>query len=729
MSFLAWTFLFGALAVVGPIVAHLLSKPRFRRVPFTMLRFLRAGQSHSHSRRRLRDLLILVMRCAIIILIAILFAQPVLYVRAKPQAQTAVYHLALDDSMSMAYRDGDRSLFERMTGKALDRIRQAPEDAAFHVYGLASGRSSHGLKKSEAMAAVKQLKVVPAAVRLTDFFPALGQASRAAVPGSMIDAVILSDFTPGTLREFEQVAAPAVVDEIRCEPVLPEKPAENTAIAGARLVGATGDTVSLDATICHYGSSQQQCTLTAQAEGLGTVGKEELTLAPGQRRVVRLQIDLNPKLRGRDRPCLPIELSLSRGDGLVEDDTYRIAVYLPRAAKTNVVLVHRGEETFLFETALQALSSQDRPGRTTSAGAIDLVYLTKVPQGRLTARDLDGADIAVFSSLPTGPSGQTGDLKAFAQKGGKLIFFTAGAQDLEPAALLSREGLLAAQPQRWVQAITYPEPRPCTEGSLALDERSARSLSNYRLDRVALKGYWLCRPAAQAQCLWRLAGGEGLLYAVPCGHGQSTFVNTSIDDSLGLLAKSSAWVAFCRSLLGETDQAQQFCFSTGDRPVLHIAEQKGRGAEPVTRDERTAVSVENCDGRKVRAAVQGNVLVLPPPAGLGWMKTTDEPTLYVGINLPAGETDLTAPSQEQIDNIVQRAFVTQHVGWAMRTTTPGPRETVGTAHATATTLGGRPNQAGAIGSSFRQKPVWPIFAWAAMVLLVLESAVANRLRR
>jgi hypothetical protein len=66
VSFLAWTFLFGSVAVVGPIVAHLLSKPRFRRVPFTMLRFLRRGQSQSHSRRRLRDLLILLLRCAII---------------------------------------------------------------------------------------------------------------------------------------------------------------------------------------------------------------------------------------------------------------------------------------------------------------------------------------------------------------------------------------------------------------------------------------------------------------------------------------------------------------------------------------------------------------------------------------------------------------------------------------------------------------------------------------
>lgn len=492
VSFLAWTFLFGALAVIGPIVAHLLSKPRFRRVPFTMLRFLRAGQSHSHSRRRLRDLLILLLRCAIVVLIAILFAQPVLHVKATPKVQKAVIHLALDDSMSMAYRDGSRTLFERMIEKALDHVRQAPEDAAFNICGLASGRSSQGLTKSEAITAIKQLTVVSAGVRLADFFSALGQAGRAAGPDAMISAVLLSDFTPSILREFEQIQTPATVEEIYCEPIMPDKPAENTAIVAARVAGLIGDTLNLDVTVAHYGPTQRECTVTAGLPDHRSLCKQELSLAPGQHRAVRLQMGLSTGLHRPDQPCLPIELSVSQEDGLAEDDTFRIAVYVPRATQTNVVLVHRAEETFLFETAIQALSN---------SGSLERLSLTKVPQGRLTTRDLDGASIAVFSSLPAGPSVRAGDLKAFAQRGGRLIFFTAGTQDLETAKLLSREGLLAVQPQRWVQAITYPEPRPCTGVSLDLDEQAARSLSNYRLDQVALKGYWLCQPAAQAQCL------------------------------------------------------------------------------------------------------------------------------------------------------------------------------------------------------------------------------------
>ena len=72
MSFVNWIFLFGGLAVAGPVIAHLLARPRFRRLPFTMLRFLHTGQFESQSRRKLRDLLILLLRCAIIVLIAML---------------------------------------------------------------------------------------------------------------------------------------------------------------------------------------------------------------------------------------------------------------------------------------------------------------------------------------------------------------------------------------------------------------------------------------------------------------------------------------------------------------------------------------------------------------------------------------------------------------------------------------------------------------------------------
>jgi hypothetical protein len=690
VSLLAWTFLFGSLAVAGPVVAHLLSKPRFRRLPFTMLRFLRRGQSQTHSRRRLRDLLILLLRCAIIVVIAVLFAQPVVLVKTEPPRQTIAYYLALDDSASMAYRDGGKTLFERATNATIDRVEHAPDGATFSLYGLASGRSSQNLTKSEALAVVKQLKVVPFKARLADFISALRQAHQKASPGQTIAAFVLSDFTPSVLKEFEQVREPAVVDEIHCEPITPDTPADNVAITGARLAGIAADILNLDVTVSRYGPKQRTCTLTACMAGGEPFCTKEVDLSPGQPRVIRLQINPGLQWRRTDQPCLPIELSLSPGDGLAEDDGYRLAAYVPAPGETKIVLVHQRDETFLFETAIQALHS---------SGSLDRLSLVKVPQGRLSSGELEGADLAVFSHIPSGSSYRVSDLRAFVQRGGKLVFFTSQVEDPESAGPLWREGLLAAQPRQWVAAVTYPQAEPCPGASLALDSQAARSLCNYRLDQIALKGCWQCEPAEKAECLWRLNCGEGFLYALPCGHGLSLLVNTSIDDSLGLLAKSPAWVAFCRCLIGKEDPVQPFCFSTGERPVLRVADNQ-------VPDLRTAIRIENCNGRKGQAAVQGNMLVLPPPIGIGWMKTIDPPALYAGINLPADETDVTAPTQEMVAGAVQRAFITRQAG-------DGPAIAAKAAPI----------------HNLRRKPIWPIFAWAAIALLVLESTVANRLKR
>ncbi len=693
MSFLGWTFLFGTLAILGPIAAHLLSKPRFRRVPFTMLRFLRSGQRESHSRRRLRDVLILLLRCAVIVLIAILFARPVLHVKPEPQEHRSIHYLALDDSMSMAYHDGDMTVLERMIEAATEYVRRAPDDSAFSLCALASGRSVYDLNKGQAIAEIKRLRPVPGTAALEGFFSALRQTGQTVSQHDTLRATVFSDFSPSVLAEFERVAQPALVDDVRYEPIAAAEPIDNAAIMGARLAGAMDDQLNIDVTIANYGSRRQQRTLTAHVSDLDPVVLE-LDLAPQQRDALHVQIDLGPRGAAGNDPSqgrlgyIPIDLALSPQDGLAEDDTYRIAAYVPAAERTNLLLVHRAEETFLFETAIEALSQENRLNRP---------EVKKVTQDRLTFSDLAWANVVVFSSLPYGAACSPTNVERYLRAGGKLIYFSTQTQVQDVASdqtamRLWQAGLLPALPDKWIDETAFPEPQPHTRGWFDLDDRAAQSLAAYRLDRIAVKGAWQCRIDPDAQCIWRFANGTGFIYAKALNQGASVFINTSIDDSLGLLAKSRAWVAFCRYLLGESDQMRQFCFSTADRPVLYLPE-AGLMAQ---------LPIENCDGRHATARVEGATLRLPAPAGLGWMKTLNEPKLYAPINLPDGETDLAAPATEAVAAAIQRTFIIDS----------DKRQTVAQA-----------------GAKIERKPIWPMFAWAAIALLLAESALANRLKR
>jgi hypothetical protein len=684
VSFLGWTFLFGAVAVAGPILAHMLAKPRFRRVPFTMLQFLRDGQHESRSRRKLRDLLVLLLRCTIIVLIAVLFARPVLHTRVQPPQHRSIHYLALDDSMSLAYREGGTSLFERMVGRAVDYVRRCDADASFNLCALASGRTVHDLTRSQAIAEIKRLAPVPKSARLVDFLSALKQAAQTTAAGDAISAVVISDFTPNILQQFERVREPAPVQEFRHEIIAPAGPWNNAAVVDARAVEVAGHKVNMDITVANYADNPQPRELTLKSSELRATSVK-VDLAPHERRVVRMQADTGPTADRPDQVCLPVELTLAPNDGLAEDDTYRLAVYLPGTTATNILLVQRGEEGFLFETALGALAQQD-VGKGLS--------LRKVQEGRLSGADLAWAHVVVFSSIPTGLPCPSGALKNHLAGGRKLIFFATRAGSRQMIERLLREGALPAVPDKWVPETVYPEPQPLT-GTDTGSDHAVQSLRSYRFDKIALKGYWQCRPTPDAECLWRLSNGAGFLYLASPWGGSSLLVNTSMDDSLGLLAKSRAWVTFCRYLTGEADRLRQFCFSPEDRPVLSLPD-SARVAQPTT------LALENCDGSRTRATNEGTRVLLPPPTGLGWMKTLSEPVLYAAVNLPAGETDVSTSAEEMVAGAMKHAFVTGEV--------QGPAPVLAS-------------------SKLENRPLWPAFAWAALLLLLLEPAITNRLKR
>src|SRR5713101_5749192 len=76
MSFLAPLFLLGALAVALPVVFHLIRRTTRERTPFSSLMFLQPSPPRLTRRSRLEHILLLLMRCAILCLLALGFARP-----------------------------------------------------------------------------------------------------------------------------------------------------------------------------------------------------------------------------------------------------------------------------------------------------------------------------------------------------------------------------------------------------------------------------------------------------------------------------------------------------------------------------------------------------------------------------------------------------------------------------------------------------------------------------
>lgn len=685
MSFTEWIFLFGGLAVIGPVIAHLLAKPRFRRLPFTMLRFLRTGQVESQSRRKLRDLLVLLLRCAIIVLIAMLFARPMLHTRHNPKGTRSVYCLGLDNSMSMAYSAGGRSYFDEMVDSAVDYVRGAEADGLFNVCALASGDWMRGLSKEQTLAAVKALRIEPGAAHVGDFVSGVSRTSRAEHSNDKISVLVLSDFTPHVLNQLVRSAETVTVDKTDFRPIVSSESINNAAITSAHVIGLAEGKLSVNVTVANYGPIEQKRRLSV-GTGPDKSPPLDVILPPNHRRTCQLQLDV----RGApdEQRFLPLELALSEGDGLKADDTFHLGVSIPGRRDVNVLLAGSNtKEMFLLRTAMDALS------RTSPDEAL---RIRQVLIGEMAASDLAGVDV-VFCSMIAGRLGNLASgIREFVQNGGRLVVFVTGAVASDAAKQLWQQEVLPALPGRCVRERMHIQPKPCDAGTFEVDRVAARSLSNYRIDKILLKGYLECEPHLQARLLWQLQNGVGFVYLKSLGAGTSVLVNTSVDDSLGLLTKSNASVAFCRYLLGQANRIGEYGFARDEQIMLPILER------PLSSAGQQQLWIETCDGKKHRAAIDNSFLRAPDPGGIGWLRTMGRPTIWAGVNLPQGETNMTKPDSAELANIMSRVFPAVRERQAASAEALGPKE---------------------------RRPLWRAFAWTLIVLLLIEPAVANRLRR
>ena len=109
--------LLGALGIALPILAHLLNKHQYKETPWAAMQFLNRAVRVRSRQIRLRDLLLLLLRCLALLLIVFALTRPSLQ-RGKVSSviegeNRAAVIIAIDASFSMQHSDGSSTRFER----------------------------------------------------------------------------------------------------------------------------------------------------------------------------------------------------------------------------------------------------------------------------------------------------------------------------------------------------------------------------------------------------------------------------------------------------------------------------------------------------------------------------------------------------------------------------------------------------------------------------------------
>jgi hypothetical protein len=128
LGFIHLGFLAAGLAVAVPIVIHLLFRQRARRVEIGTIHFLRLVLRDQARRRKIRRLLLLALRAAAMILLALLFARP--YWKS-PASRGDDRHIVIliDRSASMAAGAGASSPFAQSQAQAREILEAIPSGA------------------------------------------------------------------------------------------------------------------------------------------------------------------------------------------------------------------------------------------------------------------------------------------------------------------------------------------------------------------------------------------------------------------------------------------------------------------------------------------------------------------------------------------------------------------------------------------------------------------------
>ena len=132
LGFIHLGFLAAAAAVAVPILIHLLFRPRAQQVKIGTLFFLRSVLRDSARRRKVRRWLLLALRAAGVLLLALLFARPYRSDSGSEGPEREAI-LLIDRSASMGATGENESPFARAQKQAAELLKDLPTGTALHL--------------------------------------------------------------------------------------------------------------------------------------------------------------------------------------------------------------------------------------------------------------------------------------------------------------------------------------------------------------------------------------------------------------------------------------------------------------------------------------------------------------------------------------------------------------------------------------------------------------------
>ncbi|MEX0654764.1 MAG: BatA domain-containing protein [Phycisphaeraceae bacterium] len=442
MTFLAPWFLLGLLAAVIPLALHLRRARRAQTITFSTNQFFDERFLRASRRAKLQDLLLMLMRMALLALLALALAQPLIRTSGLGMlgggGEARHVAIVIDDSAGMGVQTRDGLLLERARDAALQLLDELSPARGDRATVVLAGRREAGAavlfdeptpELAQVREAIRQIELTDLA---SDVDSAVAAAARAmgvgegeAASSGQREVYVFSDLQDGALRVDESLAVgPGVGVMLVATRPEPGEAAANVAVEAVQYGAArpmVGVPFHFRAMLTNHGPDPQ--TVTADLViGDNTVSQRDVELPAGRSRLVRFTH------RFTDAGWFAGRIAISRAEGgssdaLAADDARHFAVQVEDRVRVLAVngarsQVRRNDELFFLRLALSVQPDQ-LPGEAMQGQPP--VHVDETTPAELTADRLAGHPLLVLANVAELSDDTIEAVEQYVDRGGSVL--------------------------------------------------------------------------------------------------------------------------------------------------------------------------------------------------------------------------------------------------------------------------------------------------------------------
>lgn len=642
MSFLNFALLAGTAALAVPLLIHLLSRRRYTPIAWGAMFLIDQVVRQNRRRVRLEQWILLLIRCAIPVALAIAMARPVMTGwRALAGDEPASAVIILDASYSMSAPAQDGSTGADAANAALASVlANLPKDSQASVLLAGSGTRVIEAAASEETDGEKTG---------AEFGPLDARATIASARALLEDAkhrrreiVLISDF-----QKLNFAAPPADAPEAEADddlqPDLTFLRIDTT--AGANLfveevtlspaTAGVGRPVRIRALVRNTSSADQRNVPVRLLIDGAVRDESRLNLTRG----ASAEANFITRFDSPGPHTLQVQIE---GDSLSADNALRLAVSVPEALP---VLLVSGQVDLPFpQNPADFLSLALDPASATQQVELSSLLRPQVIEaGDLNARALAEMRVVVLANVASLTEQQVTLLREFVRAGGALLVIPGDQSDISfhndndlfPAKITSLRGESAST------RIVEP---PYTHAALL----PWNDPGNGRLGEATIRRWYAVEPRANASVVASFESGEPFLVEQTLGRGVVIMAATSANSDWSDLPLRAAFLPLVQQLVthAAARSTPPLTVWSGEPLVIPLAPEEAQNLVMISPSgSRHVVSATLDRGRTIARYTDTS---LPGFYRLVRAGGEDAPLASFAVNAPRAESDLTKLDPDEL---------------------------------------------------------------------------------